>query len=107
MNTADKEQARPITAPLLARLVAAKRARENGAPIAPLNPEGYADLSQAMQRGIARRPDAMRAAVEPFTEEELIAADLEYDRNKAFKAHRAQERHALRLQINDKSGVYA
>lgn len=52
MNTADKEQAGPITAPLLARLVAAKQAREEGVPAEPLNPEVYADLGRAMQHGI-------------------------------------------------------
>ena len=66
MNTANKEQAAPITAPLLAHL-----------------------------------PDA-----EQFTEAELTAADLEYDRNKAAKAHQIQERNAMRMQINDKTGWF-
>lgn len=57
MNTADKEQAAPITAPLLSRLVAAKQAREDGVT-EPLNPAVYADLTLSMQKGldhIARR----------------------------------------------------
>lgn len=64
-SAADKEQAAPITAPLLARL-----------------------------------PDA-----EQFTEAELIAADLANNRNKAAKAHQVQERSAMRVQINDKTGA--
>lgn len=40
-----------ITAPLLAKLVADKEARETQA-IQPLNPEVYADLNRQMQRGI-------------------------------------------------------
>lgn len=46
-------------------------------------------------------------ACERFAESELIAADLEYDHNKAAKAHQMQERSAMRLQINDKSGYFA
>lgn len=45
-------------------------------------------------------------ACERFTEAELIAADLEYDRNKAAKAHQMQERGAMRLQVNDKTGWF-
>ena len=44
-------------------------------------------------------------ACERFTEEELIAADLANNRNKAVKAHQAQERSAMRVQINDKTGT--
>lgn len=52
MNTADQKQAAPVTAPLLAQLLAAKQARETQGPAEPLDPEVYADLTRQMQRGI-------------------------------------------------------
>lgn len=97
----------PITAPLLAKLVADKEARETQGPVEPLSPAVYDDLTRAMLRGYVLAVGSVQDAVEQFSEEELIAADLECDRNKAFKAHRAQERNAMRLQMNDKSGFYS
>lgn len=59
----------PITAPLLAKLVADKQARETQGPAEPLNPEICADLSRQMQRGIdhiARRDRNYTDAMDPF-----------------------------------------
>lgn len=50
----------------------------------------------------------MDMSIRPKTPQEQetdrIAADLENNEDKAGKAHRAQERSAMRLQLNNKSG---
>ena len=51
MNTANQERAEPVTAPLLARLIADKQARETGS-VQPLDPQLRADLDRQMRRGI-------------------------------------------------------
>lgn len=60
-------------------------------------------------------PQAIRAALAPyappqssvqFSEEELLAGDLANDFDKAGRAHRAQERNAMRLQFQHASRDY-
>lgn len=65
----------------------------------PLDADSCDDLDCELQ--------GCTGACERFTEEELVAADLANNRNKAAKAHQIQERTALRLQINDKSGYHS
>lgn len=93
----------PITAPLLAQLGADKQARKtltrrSNAVIVgeQLDADSCDDLDCESQ--------GCTGACERFTESELLAADLANDSNKAFKAHQAQERSAMRMQVNDKSG---
>jgi hypothetical protein len=60
-------------------------------------------------------PPAIRAALSPFappqssvqfSEAELLAADIAYNVDKAGKAHRLQERNAMRLQLQHASRDY-
>lgn len=88
-----------VTAPLLAQLVdqlfSAARARATTSANEVLAPILASMAGDTQYRA--------RTAAE---EAECIAADLANDFDKAGKAHRAQERNALRLQINDQTGVF-
>ncbi|MDO8251435.1 MAG: hypothetical protein Q7T78_17180 [Rhodoferax sp.] len=51
--------------------------------------------------------ESIRPKTPQEQEADRIAADLANNENKTQRAHQAQERNALRLQMNDKTGFFA
>lgn len=76
-------------APLLAGLQATAQARATTPTNQTVRHGGVHPIFQQLLEVMAPAP----------SEEELIAADLSNDRDKAGKAHRAQEERAMRLQL--------